>query len=565
MPGLGGVLPLRAGGGLVLLRVEGAWSWCPPAGSRLWSSPGTRQNAGWHPPETVWHLPGRVAARENAGVSHFVGRAEPLARLTAAYRAARRGRGGRPGRAGLVLVTGEAGIGKTALLTRFAADVAGAAPPWSGAPAGTATRRRPGGRGPRRCGPCSTLRDGLADAGRPELAAIAAGARPPHRWPPTADGRPGAGLRRGRPAAAPAAADAPARGGPRRPAVGRPVHGGPAALPRQQHAARPLLLVGAYRPGEPPPDDRRAPWPSWPPPPSWCRCRVCRRARSPTWCSGRRGPARQPSWARLVHERSGGHPFFARELCHLLVAGGTADGVPAAVREVIGRRLGPAVRRLRRAARRGRGGRRHAAARRARRGHRREPTAVAELIGEAVAAGVLAAVETGELRFAHDLYRETIYTALPAGAPARPAPPGRRGAGCAGTSAAARCSRPSWPATSPPPSPAAGTAAGAGLGARRGRRGRRPVRVRRGGRPPGPGCGRRSPTPGWRLPDADLVGLLTAEADLRLRAGDAARGPRAARHRLDAGRRRPATPTCSARSRSAWTGSAPGSPCRGPS
>ena len=30
------------------------------------------------------------------------------------------------------------------------------------------------------------------------------------------------------------------------------------------------------------------------------------------------GAAAQDHWARLVHERSGGHPFFARELCQLL-------------------------------------------------------------------------------------------------------------------------------------------------------------------------------------------------------------------------------------------------------
>jgi predicted ATPase len=54
----------------------------------------------------------------------FVGRTEPLAQLTAAYQAlsAPPGRAG-SGWAGLVLVTGEAGIGKTTLLTRFAGRV----------------------------------------------------------------------------------------------------------------------------------------------------------------------------------------------------------------------------------------------------------------------------------------------------------------------------------------------------------------------------------------------------------------------------------------------------------
>ena len=50
----------------------------------------------------------------------FVGRTEPLARLTAAYQALAAPAGTVSGWAGLVLVIGEAGIGKTTLLTRFA-------------------------------------------------------------------------------------------------------------------------------------------------------------------------------------------------------------------------------------------------------------------------------------------------------------------------------------------------------------------------------------------------------------------------------------------------------------
>ncbi|HET9900762.1 MAG TPA: ATP-binding protein, partial [Actinomycetes bacterium] len=57
-------------------------------------------------------------------MSAFVGRTEPLARLTAAHRAVVQP----PGAAsadwtGLVLVTGEAGMGKTALLNQFARRV----------------------------------------------------------------------------------------------------------------------------------------------------------------------------------------------------------------------------------------------------------------------------------------------------------------------------------------------------------------------------------------------------------------------------------------------------------
>ena len=61
--------------------------------------------------------------RDNAGVlSPFVGRAEPLGRLGTVYRTFAGAPGGAH-RAGLVLVAGEAGIGKTALLTRFTTEV----------------------------------------------------------------------------------------------------------------------------------------------------------------------------------------------------------------------------------------------------------------------------------------------------------------------------------------------------------------------------------------------------------------------------------------------------------
>ena len=54
-------------------------------------------------------------------VSRFVGRTEPLGRLLAAHRACAAA-GPDPRWSGLVLVTGEPGIGKTALLSRFAAE-----------------------------------------------------------------------------------------------------------------------------------------------------------------------------------------------------------------------------------------------------------------------------------------------------------------------------------------------------------------------------------------------------------------------------------------------------------
>ena len=72
------------------------------------------------------HAPAHLGVlRENDRVSAFVGRAEPLARLTSAFHALMMAPARRAMRwPGLVFVIGEAGIGKTALLNRFATDVA---------------------------------------------------------------------------------------------------------------------------------------------------------------------------------------------------------------------------------------------------------------------------------------------------------------------------------------------------------------------------------------------------------------------------------------------------------
>ncbi|GIJ61432.1 ATP-binding protein [Virgisporangium aurantiacum] len=339
-------------------------------------------------------------------MAEFVGRAEPLARLAAAYRAGI-GAGSEAGAgcgAGLALVTGEAGIGKTALLSRFAADTAeaGATVVW-----GTCWD---GDQAPAWWPWTQALRvlldrrDDLRAHADPRLAAVV----------PDLGAGPGGTVRL-------PVFDAVAR------LLIHAALDGPVVviLDDLQWAdrstvdlmrylvhrveARGVLLVGAYRPAELgggaadtladlaaaaelvtlrglPPGD------------------VDDLVRTVA------GDAAAARWAGSVYERSGGHPFFARELCHLIMAGGPADGVPTAIREAIARRLArlpaacAAV--LDVAAVAGAtvqpdvladaGG---------------EPlTAVVERIAEATAAGVLA--PTGE-RFAHDLYRETIYTGLP--------------------------------------------------------------------------------------------------------------------------------------------------------
>jgi AAA ATPase domain len=44
-------------------------------------------------------------------------------------------------------------------------------------------------------------------------------------------------------------------------------------------------------------------------------------------------------WGAVIAARSQGHPFFARELTSVMAAGGDIAGVPAAIREVVARRL----------------------------------------------------------------------------------------------------------------------------------------------------------------------------------------------------------------------------------
>ncbi len=115
-----------------------------------------------------------------------------------------------------------------------------------------------------------------------------------------------------------------------------------------------------------------------------------------------------PPAARLIHRRSGGNPFFVRELARLLAAEGAEAlaRVPAGVRDVIRHRLArlpePARTVLRQASVLGRDV---------------DPGVLAELTGDeaamldaldaALRAGLLA--EDGGLRFTHVLVRDTIY------------------------------------------------------------------------------------------------------------------------------------------------------------
>lgn len=336
----------------------------------------------------------------------FVGRAEPLARLGAAYEAAS------SGWAGLALVTGEAGIGKTALLRRFAADAVarGATVTW-----GTCLD---GDQAPAWWPWTQALRDLRSRVEVPDLE-LPAELR--LILPELGEVAPGssdvAAAEKVR------AFDAVVR------LLGRAAGSAPVVvilddlqwsdsstvdllsfLGRQQHQGR-VLLVGAYRPGE-----SRAGVASalaglatageLIPLQSLSPDEVEDLVREVTDVAGAR------RWAAIVHRRSGGHPFFARELCHLLETGQDAE-VPAVVRDVILRRLANLSDACRQALDAG-----------AVAGRTLLPDVLADVTGEpaatiagllddAAAAGVVVSdPDSGTVGFGHDLYRETIYAEL---------------------------------------------------------------------------------------------------------------------------------------------------------
>ncbi|GAA1004007.1 AAA family ATPase [Acrocarpospora pleiomorpha] len=345
----------------------------------------------------------------------FVGRIEPLARLTAVYQALTTAPPG--GRVGLALVTGEAGIGKTALLTRFAeeATAAGATVVWGTCwDADQAPAWWPWTQALR------ALLEQRAGLGTPsaELVAIV---------PELA-------------ADSPAAADADTTVRVRVfEAAGRLLADAAAGAPvvvilddlhwadlstvdllrflAGQHHPGALLLVGAYRPREPAADVAAALADL-----ATTAELVPLHGMSPgevaDLIQAVAGAAVADRWAELVNRRGGGHPFCTRELCRLLAAGGPATEIPAAVRDVIGRRLarltGQCAQLLEAAVVAGSVVLPDVLADVLAAEARIGPTRIAELAAEASRAGILTpADQAGPGRFTHDLYRETIYTTLP--------------------------------------------------------------------------------------------------------------------------------------------------------
>ena len=113
----------------------------------------------------------------------------------------------------------------------------------------------------------------------------------------------------------------------------------------------------------------------------------------------------EPADVRLVHRRSGGNPFFVRELARVLAAGGDVSSVPAGVRDLVRYRLAGLPDAVQDALR-------YAAV--------LGLEIDLELVGEelldafevATARGFLAEVGPGRFRFAHALVRDTLYQDL---------------------------------------------------------------------------------------------------------------------------------------------------------
>lgn len=119
------------------------------------------------------------------------------------------------------------------------------------------------------------------------------------------------------------------------------------------------------------------------------------------------GPATSQETVDTIYRRTGGHPFFTRELAHAAADGVADEQVPTAVRDAVDRRvrsLSPTAQRVLQVS--------------AVTGSAVLPDVVATVTGlpsgdigaalrEATGAGMVLA-EQGRLRFAHDLFRETL-------------------------------------------------------------------------------------------------------------------------------------------------------------
>jgi AAA ATPase domain len=367
--------------------------------------------------------------RENAAVPPFVGRADALTQLLTVSDGVLNARGGGGGsaRVPLLLVTGEAGMGKTSLLQRYATEIAkrGVRGVW-----GTCWE---GDQAPALWPWTQVVRtlldqdDDDQDAVTAELAVVV-----PERMPRGAASSGDTGDETARLRVFDAVGRLLARAASRRPTV--------VLIDDLQWSDRstvdlmrflagmaypqPPVVVGAYRPDELRGDAGAAlaalheiahPVPLTGLSPGEVDELVTALAGKPT----------ADHWGAVVTARSQGNPFFARELISVLAAGGAVGGVPAAIREVVARRLSrltaACARLLEACAVAGTSTQPDVLAD----ATGQEPARVAELMQEAVAGGVLGPASDADnadadaagasdqgVRFSHDLYRESIYASL---------------------------------------------------------------------------------------------------------------------------------------------------------
>jgi hypothetical protein len=383
---------------------------------------------GPRPPEVVWQVQRPRPLRENAAVPPFIGRADALTQLLTVSDGVLNARGGGGGsaRVPLMLVTGEAGMGKTSLPQRYAAEVAkrGARAVW-----GTCWE---GDQAPALWPWTQVVRtlldqDDHQDAVTAELAVVV-----PERMPPGVANSGGASNETARLRVFDAVGRLLARAASRRPTV--------VLIDDLQWSDRstvdlmrflagmaypqPPVVVGAYRPDELRGDAGAALAAL-----SEIAQTVPLTGLSPVevdeLVAALAGKPTADLWGAVVAARSQGNPFFARELISVLAGGGAVAGVPAAIREVVARRLArltaDCARLLEACAAAGTSTQPDVLAD----AMGQEPARVAELVEEAVAGGVLAPAGDADpsgadpagafdegVRFVHDLYRESIYASL---------------------------------------------------------------------------------------------------------------------------------------------------------
>jgi tetratricopeptide (TPR) repeat protein len=117
-------------------------------------------------------------------------------------------------------------------------------------------------------------------------------------------------------------------------------------------------------------------------------------------------------WAPEIHGRTGGHPFFVREMAYLLDTGSDAVGVPSVVRDAIQRRLTLLPGQARDVLDAAAVASNEIAADVLADALAVEVDEVDEGLGLALKAGILRSTPGATLRFTHDLLRETLYVAL---------------------------------------------------------------------------------------------------------------------------------------------------------